>query len=75
MTAVASISTRWSGTSSAATPITESGGTGADPTVPPRVDYALTGPGCALRETVDMFCEWTRAHLDHIEDSRTRFDA
>ncbi len=45
------------------------------PTVPPRVDYALTGPGRALRETVDMFCDWTRAHLAHIEDSRTRFDA
>ncbi|WP_241483285.1 winged helix-turn-helix transcriptional regulator [Nocardiopsis halophila] len=45
------------------------------PTVPPRVDYALTGPGRALRETVDMFCDWTRAHLARIEDSRTRFDA
>src|SRR5919107_3407429 len=30
------------------------------PTVPPRVEYTLTGPGRALRATVDGMCEWTR---------------
>lgn len=44
------------------------------PTVPPRVDYALTGPGRGLREAVDLFCDWTRANLAHIEDSRSRFE-
>ncbi|MFF2373474.1 winged helix-turn-helix transcriptional regulator [Streptomyces xiamenensis] len=43
------------------------------PTVPPRVDYTLTPPGRALRETVDVMCEWTARHLGHIEESRLRF--
>jgi DNA-binding HxlR family transcriptional regulator len=29
------------------------------PTVPPRVDYALTEPGLALRETVNGMSDWT----------------
>ncbi|WP_433870629.1 winged helix-turn-helix transcriptional regulator [Saccharopolyspora sp. CA-218241] len=44
------------------------------PTVPPRVDYALTGPGLALRGTVDAMCDWTHQHITHIEQSRNRFD-
>ncbi|AKG42857.1 winged helix-turn-helix transcriptional regulator [Streptomyces xiamenensis] len=43
------------------------------PTVPPRVDYTLTPPGRALRETVDVMCDWTARHLAHIEESRVRF--
>lgn len=45
------------------------------PTVPPRVDYTLTEPGTALRETIDGMCGWTRKYLGHIEASRHRFDA
>ncbi|GAA3136315.1 winged helix-turn-helix transcriptional regulator [Streptosporangium carneum] len=45
------------------------------PTVPPRVDYTLTEPGQALRETVHGMCDWTHRHLAHIEASRRRFDA
>ncbi len=45
------------------------------PTVPPRVEYTLTGPGRALRATVDVMCEWTHRNLAHIEASRLRFDA
>lgn len=45
------------------------------PTVPPRVEYSLTEPGRALRETVDVMCEWTQRHLGHIEAARHRFDA
>ncbi|MBF6302504.1 helix-turn-helix transcriptional regulator [Nocardia amamiensis] len=45
------------------------------PTVPPRVDYTLTEPGQALRETVHRMCDWTHEHLGHIEASRRRFDA
>ncbi|MFF5927885.1 winged helix-turn-helix transcriptional regulator [Streptomyces hydrogenans] len=45
------------------------------PTVPPRVEYSLTEPGRALRETVDVMCEWTQQHLGHIEAARHRFNA
>ncbi|GII88921.1 HxlR family transcriptional regulator [Sphaerisporangium siamense] len=44
------------------------------PTVPPRVEYTLTEPGRALRETVHRMCDWTHRYLGHIEDSRRRFD-
>lgn len=44
-------------------------------TVPPRVDYALTPAGRALLTTVEAMCDWTRTHLDDIEESRRRFDA
>ncbi|MEV0189959.1 helix-turn-helix domain-containing protein [Kitasatospora purpeofusca] len=44
------------------------------PTVPPRVEYTLTGPGQALRATVDAMCDWTHRHLDAIESARHRFD-
>ncbi|MBW5481057.1 winged helix-turn-helix transcriptional regulator [Streptomyces bambusae] len=45
------------------------------PTVPPRVEYALTEPGRALRVTIDGLCSWTRQYLGDIESSRRRFDA
>ncbi|RYJ24803.1 HxlR-family transcriptional regulator [Streptomyces sp. L-9-10] len=45
------------------------------PTVPPRVEYTLTEPGRALRETVGRMCDWTHQYLGHIESSRSRFDA
>ncbi|MEV1004010.1 helix-turn-helix domain-containing protein [Nonomuraea sp. NPDC050202] len=44
------------------------------PTVPPRVEYALTGGGSALRHTVYGMCAWTRRYLEHIEETRERFD-
>ena len=43
------------------------------PTVPPRVEYTLTEPGRALRETVHGMCDWTHQYLGHIDDSRRRF--
>ncbi|MGI5271436.1 winged helix-turn-helix transcriptional regulator [Nonomuraea sp. CA-218870] len=45
------------------------------PTVPPRVEYTLTEPGLALRETIDGMCAWTQRFLGDIEHSRRRFDA
>jgi DNA-binding HxlR family transcriptional regulator len=45
------------------------------PTVPPRVEYTLTEPGRALREAVDVMCDWTHRYLGHIEASRSRFDS
>ena len=47
----------------------------AHPTVPPRVEYTLTEPGQALRETIHGMCDWTHQYLGHIETSRHRFDA
>ncbi|MCX5380844.1 helix-turn-helix domain-containing protein [Streptomyces sp. NBC_00091] len=44
------------------------------PVVPPRVEYALTEPGQALRVTIDGLCDWTHRYLGHIEASRHRFD-
>lgn len=44
------------------------------PVVPPRVEYALTEPGRALRVTIDGLCDWTHRYLGHIEASRNRFD-
>jgi DNA-binding HxlR family transcriptional regulator len=44
------------------------------PTVPPRVEYALTEAGRALRATVDAMCDWTHQYLGHIEAARRRFD-
>ncbi|MCB5169440.1 helix-turn-helix transcriptional regulator [Streptomyces bambusae] len=44
------------------------------PTVPPRVEYALTEPGHALRATVDSMCDWTHRHLSAIEAARHRYD-
>ncbi|MFD4696154.1 winged helix-turn-helix transcriptional regulator [Streptomyces niveus] len=43
------------------------------PTVPPKVEYTLTEPGLALRETVHRMCDWTHRYIDHIETSRDRF--
>ncbi|MEU5901930.1 winged helix-turn-helix transcriptional regulator [Streptomyces venezuelae] len=43
------------------------------PTVPPRVEYTLTGPGRDLRGAVDAICGWTHQHLSHIERARGRF--
>ncbi|MGW2617646.1 winged helix-turn-helix transcriptional regulator [Streptomyces sp. NPDC001500] len=45
------------------------------PTVPPRVEYALTEAGRGLRATVDAMCDWTHRYLDRIEASRRGFDA
>uniref|UniRef100_A0AAU3GMC0 Helix-turn-helix transcriptional regulator n=1 Tax=Streptomyces sp. NBC_01401 TaxID=2903854 RepID=A0AAU3GMC0_9ACTN len=43
--------------------------------VPPRVDYRLTEPGAALRDTVNGMCGWTRRYLDEIEAARRDFDS
>ncbi|UQU64219.1 helix-turn-helix transcriptional regulator [Couchioplanes caeruleus] len=45
------------------------------PTIPPRVEYALTEPGRALRETVSGMCDWTHRYLGHIEAARSAFDS
>ncbi|WP_370881609.1 winged helix-turn-helix transcriptional regulator [Catenuloplanes nepalensis] len=44
------------------------------PTIPPRVDYALTDAGDALRTVVDGMCDWTQRFISHIEASRSGYD-
>ena len=44
------------------------------PTVPPRVDYALTELGRDLLEPVGALGQWAMANMDRIEEARRRFD-
>jgi DNA-binding HxlR family transcriptional regulator len=43
------------------------------PTIPPRVEYELTGPGLELLEMTNAWGEFIRRHHDYIESSRRRF--
>lgn len=45
------------------------------PTIPPRVDYQLTGLGCSLLKTVRGLGDWAIANRDEILAARRRFDA
>ncbi len=45
------------------------------PTVPPRVEYALTKLGRSLLEPVSSLVLWARRNRATIEDARRRFDA
>ena len=45
------------------------------PTVPPRVDYALTEMGHSLTAPVCALGEWALTNRDSIADARLRFDA
>ncbi len=44
------------------------------PTVPPRVDYALTSLGRSIRPPVEALGAWAFANLDAIEKARQEFD-
>jgi DNA-binding HxlR family transcriptional regulator len=44
------------------------------PTVPPQVEYALTGLGKSLSEPVRRLGEWALAHLAEIAANRARYD-
>ena len=45
------------------------------PTIPPRVDYALTPLGRSLSEPVIALGSWARSHIDEIAAARCRYDA
>jgi DNA-binding HxlR family transcriptional regulator len=45
------------------------------PTIPPRVDYELTGLGRELLVPVTALGDWARANIDRISSARDRFDA
>lgn len=44
------------------------------PTIPPRVDYALTDLGHSLWHPVEALGQWARANQPIIEEARRRFD-
>jgi DNA-binding HxlR family transcriptional regulator len=44
------------------------------PTVPPRVDYALTPLGSSLLEPVNTMGLWARQNRAAIQEARRRFD-
>ncbi|HEX7872875.1 MAG TPA: helix-turn-helix domain-containing protein [Sphingobium sp.] len=45
------------------------------PSIPPRVDYALTPLGHSLRVPVSALGEWVITNITTIKDARERFDA
>lgn len=44
------------------------------PTIPPRVDYALTPLGRSLSEPVMALGSWARGHMGEIEAARRAYD-
>jgi DNA-binding HxlR family transcriptional regulator len=45
------------------------------PTIPPRVEYKLTGLGCSLLTVVRALGDWAIENRDEILAARARFDA
>ncbi|MDW6022354.1 helix-turn-helix domain-containing protein [Mesorhizobium sp. BAC0120] len=44
------------------------------PTVPPRVDYALTGLGKTLIGPITSVADWAIEHREEVADARANFD-
>ncbi|WP_328407089.1 winged helix-turn-helix transcriptional regulator [Nocardia sp. NBC_00403] len=44
------------------------------PTVPPRVDYALTPLGASLHATIKALVVWTEGHQNEIASARDAYD-
>jgi DNA-binding HxlR family transcriptional regulator len=44
------------------------------PTVPPRVDYALTPLGESVLEPLNAFIEWAQDHGTDVAEARRRYD-
>jgi DNA-binding HxlR family transcriptional regulator len=45
------------------------------PTIPPRVDYELTGLGHSLLEPITALSQWAIGNIEAIHDAQARFDA
>ena len=45
------------------------------PTIPPRVDYALTELGCSLLKPLNGLAEWAVDNVETIHAAQARFDA
>lgn len=46
----------------------------AYPTIPPRVDYAITPLGVSLAQVVRPLVAWAKEHRPEIAEARQRFD-
>ena len=44
------------------------------PTIPPRVDYALTELGCSLQKPIIALSDWALSHVEQIHAAQARFD-
>lgn len=45
------------------------------PSIPPRVDYALTDLGCSLLTPIMALSDWALDNVEAIHDAQARFDA
>ncbi len=45
------------------------------PSIPPRVDYALTELGRSLQQPVEALSQWALDNVEAIHDAQERFDA
>jgi DNA-binding HxlR family transcriptional regulator len=45
------------------------------PTVPPRVEYALTALGTSVLEPISALIEWARAHGTDVAEARREYEA
>jgi DNA-binding HxlR family transcriptional regulator len=45
------------------------------PSIPPRVDYALTELGCSLLKPLNALAEWAVANIETIHAAQACFDA
>ena len=45
------------------------------PTIPPRVDYALTELGRSLHEPVQALSQWALDHVEAIHSAQAQFDS
>ena len=44
------------------------------PSIPPRVDYALTELGCSLQKPIIALSDWALSHVEQIHAAQARFD-
>ena len=45
------------------------------PSIPPRVDYALTDLGCSLLKPINALSQWALDNVEAIHGAQARFDA
>jgi DNA-binding HxlR family transcriptional regulator len=44
------------------------------PTIPPRVEYALTGLGRTLRKPIESLAKWAQDNREQIQQARNQYD-
>jgi DNA-binding HxlR family transcriptional regulator len=44
------------------------------PSIPPRVDYELTGLGQSLQKPICALVQWSKTHSSEIRDAQGRYD-